>query len=483
MGTVGIAELPDRPPLSLRGALKHRRLPILAIIAVFLIAGGALSLRPRVYEADTGIYLDSLRGASSFDAGMAMGDLLQHDFIVLGTSRPVLAAACQSTGVNCSAAELASPETTLARRVSISVFRGTSMLVVAAKGADPEEAAALANAVAKGMIDQDRAEVTRLYKPALDDLTQQLSSLSASIASEQQALQRSPGTSSAALAHQAQLNRLQAEYSTTLGRQQDLIQTQDRLTNLASIMQPATPPTAPEAPDPLRYLLGALLAGVCVAILIGLLLERLDDRIFDADGLARAAAIPLALVAQRSNRRLPSPEHAPYSLALAGALAHAPDARSILVTAASARDHSEGVASALGTVAAHAGQRVFVLHGDGIPSNGHKNGHNHHKKNGQWFPHLAADGVTTITLPANNDADAVATVADLCREGPLTEGRFVVVAAPAPEQSPTAMMLARTTRRTILAATAGRTRFRDARRTAELLRDAGVAVVGGILVS
>ena len=43
-------------------------------------------------------------------------------------------------------------------------------------------------------------------------------------------------------------------------------------------------------------------------------------------------------------------------------------------------------------------------------------------------------------------------------------------------------MLGQPTKRTVLAATARRTRFRDARRTADMLRQAGVEVVGGILL-
>jgi len=461
----------DRPPVTLRNALLRRRGLVLLVVAAFVLLGGVLSLRPNVYESSAGIYIDATRSASSFDAGLATAQLLQHDFIVLGTSRQVLLQACASPGVNCTAAERASPTTTLARRLDINVFRGTSLLEVTAKAADPNDAATLANAVARAMIDNDQAEIIRLFKPTLDDLQQQLTQLSAAIDREQLALQHSPAASSAAASHQAQLARLQGQYSATFARQQDVMENQDRYGSLATIIQPAVPNATPEAPDPPRYLLAALIAGLCVAVVAALAAERLDDRIFDAEGLAMAAGIPVAMVAQPVGRRLPSPEHIPYSVALAGVLARAPDAHSLLVTAASRRDPSDRVAEGLGTVAAHAGQRVVVVQSD------------RHPGNGQWFPRREAEGMTTIAVPSNNGSGSAAAVTDLVRQYEFpSAGAFVLVSAPSPDSSPTALMLGQTTKRTVLAATARRTRFRDARRTADMLRQAGVEVVGGILL-
>src|SRR5256884_9693888 len=120
------------------------------------------------------------------------------------------------------AAELPTPTTPLAGRQDINVFRGTSLLEVTAKAADPNAAAMLANAGARAMIDNDQAEIIRLFKPTLDDLQQQLTQLSAAIDREQLALQHSPAASSAAASHQAQLARLQGQYSATFARQQDV---------------------------------------------------------------------------------------------------------------------------------------------------------------------------------------------------------------------------------------------------------------------
>lgn len=480
----------DRPPITLKGALWHRRWLVLGVIATCLLGAAVLSLRPRVYEASAGIYLDTSRAAPGFDTGLGAGELLQHDFILLAGSRPVLLQACAAPGVSCSPTELAAPETSLAKRVAVSVYRGSSMLAVSAKSPDPAEAAALANAVAQAILDHDRAEVARLFKPTVDALQKQLTQLDAAITAEQLALQKSPAASSAAAGHQAQMTRLQAQYASTFTKLQDLNQTQNNLTNVATIVEPAIPPTRPQAPDPPRYLLAGLIAGLCLAVLLALVVERLDTRILDADGLARAAGIPVVLTATRIERRLPSPEHRPYAVALASLMARWPDARTLMVTAASARDHSDAVATGLGTVAAHAGQRVVVVQGDQHSANGHsKNGHrangssNGHAAGLGWLPRRDADGLTTISVASNNGSGTAAAVADVWKKYDFeTADVFVLVSVPSPDSDPSALMLGPTAKRAVLAATLRGTRFQEARRTADLLRQAGIEVVGGILL-
>ena len=229
----------ERPPLTLRNALLHRWLLVLAIVGAFLLAAGLLSLRKPVYAASAAIYLDVSRTAPGFDEGVAAGELLQHDFIVASQSRPVLEAACASAGVACTPQELAAPESTLAKRISASSYRGTSTLLVMARAPTPDQAAALANAVAQAIIDQDKAEVVRLFKQPRDNLQKQLTDLQAAMAEEQQQLQHVPAGSPAAAAHQAQLTRLQGQYAVVFGRWQDLSEQQDRLTSVATVGQPA----------------------------------------------------------------------------------------------------------------------------------------------------------------------------------------------------------------------------------------------------
>ena len=462
----------DRPPLTIRDALLQRWLLVLAIVATFLLGGAILSLQAPVYAASAIIYLDVSRSAPGFDEGAAAGELLQHDLIVLGSSRAVLHAACEAPDVACTDEEWASPET-LANRITVRSDRGTSTLRVTAEAPTAIQAAALANAVALAMIEQDRSEVVRLFKTARDDLESQLASLRAAMDDEQQQLRASFPGSSAAAAHQAQLSTLQLQYSDLFGRLQDLAEQQDRLTNVATISQSALPPTSPESPNRLRYLLAALVAGAAIGVLAAILAQRFDDRIHNGEALARATNTPLALAVRPARRRGPhSAALQPYSLALASLLAQSPRVQTVLVTAASARDNSAAAAVELGEVALDSGQRVVVVHGNGYAPAPR-----------QLTSGSDGAGMRTIAAPSDNRGDLDAAVASATEQfNGDSAGTFVLVAVPSPDTSPTAVMLGRTARRAVLTATAGVTRFRDARRTADLLRQSGVDVVAAILL-
>jgi Mrp family chromosome partitioning ATPase len=220
-------------------------------------------------------------------------------------------------------------------------------------------------------------------------------------------------------------------------------------------------------------------AGLGLGVLLALLAERLSDRIVDEAGLAYAAGVPVAVAASTVRRRLPSPEHRPYSLALASVLARAPETRALLVTSASAADHSQAVAAGLGAAAALAGQRVVVVQADGQAAHD-ENGHT--PPNGGWFPRQQVTGMTTVTPPEDGGGTATAVTQLLKQYDFDSADTLLVVAVPSPDTNPIALLLGQTARRAVLAATAGVTRFRDARRTAELLRHAGVEIAAAILL-
>jgi capsular polysaccharide biosynthesis protein len=430
----------DRPPFTLLDALVRRRQVILVITAVCCLVAGALSLfLPKTYEATAIIYLDTARTATDFDAGIASGDLLQHDFILSATTRATLVEACSLAIDSCASSDLVAPETTIGKLVTAGVYRGTSELSVSAKGRTPQLAAALANAVAQAMINQDSGEVIRLYKPARDNLNKEIAQLNAAMDTEQKALASSPPGSSAAAGHQAELNRLQNAYMLDLTRVTDLNVRMDRLTNIANIVQPALAPAKAESPNPVLYIGAALVAGLCVGVFAALLIHRFDDRIVSADGLAKAAAAPAVFVTPGVLRGLLHPASSTYSLALANVFARSPAPRSLLVVAASERDKSGPVARGLSSAAAGAGQHAAVVESNGsAPSEIHD------------------------------------------RE--FTEDDFMLVPVQSPDVSSKALVLGRTIKHSVIVATNGVTRFADARRTADLLRQSGVDVVAGILV-
>jgi hypothetical protein len=87
--------------------------------------------------------------------------------------------------------------------------------------------------------------------------------------------------------------------------------------------------------------------------------------------------------------------------------------------------------------------------------------------------------VSTVVLPA--DADPGLSLRALTADNDGYD--FAVVAVPSPDLSPAAVAYAPAVGLAILVATANKTRFPEAQRTAELLRQSGAELVGSILVS
>jgi uncharacterized protein involved in exopolysaccharide biosynthesis len=458
-------------------ALWRQRYLVLLVAAIFVLIGSAVTVvTPRAYAATATLYLDTTRNSQNFDVALQSAQLLQHDFIVLATQHEVVSEACAAPGVTCSAAELASPDPVLKKRLTVGYLNGTSMLTVTAKASTPTEAAALANAVANAMIHQNQAEVDRLLKPSEDALDAQLKDLQKQIDAEQQAIQQattSKGTNAGSLAaHQASLNLLAARYASLDGRRLDLRDLHDRLAGMATVSQPATVPARPSQPDPLRYLLAALAIGLAVGVLAALVRQRFDDRVFKPEEMAAAAGTPTVVVVPQVPRGAAG--EAAYALAHARLLAQYPDMRKIMLAAASSRDKSEGAASELGSAAAHAGQRVLLYRrrlSTEINGGSELTGFAPLPNGDKW-------GLMTVTASHGNEAK-VASLVESDGDG----YDLTILAVPTPEVSAYAINIGHAVDHAILVGTSGVTRFADARRSAELLREAGATIAASLFLA
>jgi Mrp family chromosome partitioning ATPase len=167
------------------------------------------------------------------------------------------------------------------------------------------------------------------------------------------------------------------------------------------------------------------------AMLVALWRELRDDRLREPEQLAQAAGVPFVMaVATSRNRSMNS-----GGQAYAGLVALYPRLRRILVTAASAGDQARIGAERLAAIAAEAGQEVRVV------------------------------------------------AAEAYHERPPSEPLEVtLVAAPSPDISARAVMLARSSDVAVVVATTGVTHFGAAERTAALLRRAGTDVAAAILL-
>ena len=461
-------------------AIKHRRYVLIAIIALVTLAAGVASIvRPPTYQGTALLFVDErFNSSQGFDLALQAGELLSAHFIETATSRPVLERACSGKYFDTPATVgyACSPEGLLAS-VTANTVRGTSWIAVNVNSRSAPESAALANAVARAMIDQNQADIEQLLAPTKSFLEGELNRLQTAIAAEQAQIaqlqkQSNPnsfnGSNSAAIAaHQATLSLLQSQYSATYARIQDLVIEQNRLAGSLTEVQTATIPNKPIDPDPLRYLLAGLLAGLCLGLAAVLIIDRFDDRIFDTEALARAAGTRLVVEVGPRPRTESGRTFEPYALARASLVAQHPTLTKVLVVAASSRDHVRRVASALGMAGVKAGQTVLVVDAQA---------HNYvmHQQSGR-----NGSKMTIVSTHSNGDTRIpVDAIAD-------PEGKYdlTIMSAPSPDVDPTAVSLARMADVAIIVATAAKTRFSEARRTADSLRMAGVEVVASILAS
>ena len=388
---------------------------------------GLIVLKPHTYEARALLFVDERHNSSQgFDLALQAAELMSHHYLEMATSREVLEAACTGPdaasfppGTTCDPASLAG-------QVRADTVRGTSLISITVSSRSPAAAAALANAVADALVAQDQQQVAALLGPTKAYLDSELARLSKAIDDEKSALR--PGATSPTLVS------LESEYAATYARRQDIALEEYRLGGSLSVVEIAQPPNKAADPDPIRYLLVGLVAGMAVALVAALALEYFDERLREPEDLARAAGTPLVVTVPRSTRRGPAVKGQPYSLAHAGLLAAQPGLRRVLVAASSRHDQAEVAAWGLAAAAEEGGQQATVGALGEEPSR--------------------ADGADELR----------------------------VIAAPSPEVSSRALNLAGSTDLAILVATAGRTRFGEARRTAEMLRQAGSDVAVGILL-
>ena len=459
---------------ALRLGLWRQRYVFLAVLIACLLIGAVASLAwPKTYQAKATIYLDTSRNTPSFDLGLQSSELLAHDFIVLATKTPVLLGACATPDVTCSRQEMARPDQLLAKRVSVRVVNGTSLLEVTGTASSAAQAAAFTNAVATAMLEEDRVEIARLFKPVLDSIDAQLSQYQRQIADEQAAIRNAPPGSGSLAAHQAALNALNTRYGDLVAHRQDEADRENQLMSIATLYERAAPPSKPSAPDPLRYMLFALAAGLVLGGLAALLGRRLDDRIYDAQTLGLATGAPVVSVSLRRGAR------APFALVHAAVVARHPGARKILVTNVSPSQSAAVVSSGLGGAATEVGQRAVVIHTEGVVDG--EFGHNGSGGHPQLPEENAAVATTMQSLAIPTDANPRGITEALTRY----EGHYDVayLSAPSPLTSPAGVWLAKEVDHVVLVGTTGITRFVEAHQAAELLRQAGGNIEVSVLLA
>ncbi len=403
---------------------------LMAVILAVVVA----AQRPPSYTATAVLVLDEQQEAGlGFDLALQADQYLTQRFVAMATSRPVLEEACRQAGGGCDA-------TWLARNVTAAATKTAGVINVTAKGPTGPRAALYANAVASQVVAQARAQVIATLTPTRDYLRGELDQLAKQRDALQQKISQWPrnGLSDAAVANQtapllAQLNLLQTQYSTTYQRMQDVDVQQAKRSNALLVRQTAQVPSTPSDPDLVRYVLVAEGLGLVFGVLLSLVVDRFDNRLRDPADLAVAAGAGLVLDTSVD-------DDAFALLVQAGVVGALDTARSLLVVGSSPGDAVHDVGLAVANGASEIGRRVRL--------------------------------VTTEPV-AEPAAEA---------EEEAAEVDLVVTCAKAPTLDPKSLLLVKGADAAVLVATRARTEFDDARRTAELLRLAGVRLQAAVLL-
>ena len=336
------------------------------------------------------------------------------------------------------------------------------MLGVTGTESSADAAAALANGVARAMIAADQAEVLRLLAQARNSISSSLAQLDAQITDRENAIKAGRPGSGTLTADQATLTSLNTRYAAIVARQAELLDLQNRLLGIATVIERASPPPRPWAPNPPLYMLAALVVGVGLGAGTVLVRQWFGDRVLDADALALATGAPVSLVSVTAETGLP------YALAYAAVVGAHPETRKVLIAAASPQDQAAMVATGLGNAAAEAGHRALVLHCDGFSW-----------KSRQAWPEGPGGAVVTPAIPGDGTADEL--LAELTKAD--AEFDAALLSVPSPLSSPVPIWMARLVDQVVLVATEGATRHAEARQSAELIRQAGGRITASVLLS
>ena len=423
----------------------------MAILATVL-ALGAAHVRHPTYEATAVLSVDEAQALDQgFDVAMQADQYATQRFIAMATERPVLQAVCSQEGRGCT------PQG-LQRRIKASALRTTGLIGISADAPAPGEASRLANEVAQAVIQRNQQLVNGQLQPQIAYYQGQLQQLDGQIAQVQQAIAQvqligytDSGTANREAPLLAQLGRLQTQYTSTYSSLQQAQVQLSRQLNVLTLDQPATPPPQPVDPNPKLYLAVGLSAGLLVGFLLALLAERLRDRIGDAAELAGATGCRLVLNLGEGGR-LVGP--ASYGLLAQASVMGRRERGSVLLVAASPGDAVDQVGIDLGQAVAEVRNRVLVVQSSTEP-----------------LPRRQiALGATSEVVVTSGGA-------------PPQDGFDVTIrCVPPPLHGPATPWLEPPASTAVIVATRGRTRFSEARRTGELLRQVGIEPVAAVLL-
>lgn len=278
--------------------LRRRKWTVLIIAMLAMLAAvGASQLQTPRYRATTDLLLLSPAEAAGLGASAA--------------GRPVSVANEQLVVTSQAVRERVRANLGAAPPVTTAPVAGSDVLTITAVSSDPGYAATVANAYAAAYIDYKRdAAVEELLaagdkiQPRIADLQAQIDAIDAQVGSV-------PPPEQAALEQRLrpQRDRLLTQQAGYKQRFDDLSLGASSLDGAAQVLTPATEPSAPFSPEPVRAGILGLGIGLTFGVALALVSEFLDDRLRTREeverttGLTVLAMIPPTVPRRRQRKR------------------------------------------------------------------------------------------------------------------------------------------------------------------------------------
>ena len=347
-------EAPEPTLASYLAVLRRRKWWVIAVTVLGLVASLGFSLvQPKEYSASAQLLFQP--GNAVVTANGSAEQITPTDVLTelqLVTSAPVKATVARQLGSvpNVSAAEVGS----------------TNIISVTATAAKPARAALIANAYATAFVTYQRSVTISSLAAANTQLSHQI----ASIAAQVKSLQSNPSSAaevSALLNQEAvlkdQLAQLQVSGAVSTGG--------------VELVTPATAPSSPSSPKPLRDALLGFVLGLLLGIGLAFVVEHLDDTVHLKEEVERLtggspvlALVPMVGSWKNKDQVFVVSAREPNSVAgeayrsLRTSLQFATldsHAQVILVTSPGETEGKSATVANLGVVLASAGERVAIV--------------------------------------------------------------------------------------------------------------------------
>src|SRR5262245_6435446 len=346
---------------------------VLASVASFLFS----SQQPRVYEGVSQYLVGPvLDNPNVRESDLRAAGSVGQTYVALATTRPILQSVVDKLQLNTSAQALTP-------NVTATWLDATQVLTIRARAANPEMAANISNAIGETLIDRSPAGSRSLQAQRQQEALTEIARLQENIRTiegeidqlSQQVQQTTDQVVQRALI--VRLDERRAQLAANQRARSDLyLVVQTASTNQIDVLQPAIPNPTPIAPEIVRNVLAALIAGLVLGLAAMLLFEYFTDVIYTPEELRKATGLPFLggiarhkrlrgsgtsqLVVQARPETLAAESFRMLrtNLQLAGTDLHLP---SLLVTSPSRGDGKSEIAANLAVSLARAGKQVILV--------------------------------------------------------------------------------------------------------------------------